>query len=171
MNRKTATPQRGTKGVATNMAKADDPMALWASNAVTQLLDGQDEPPAYGSPAWRRLPGDDPRRAAAILTAAESWRRFGCEDMSVIEAAEMWRRYGSDQVLTWFRESSVSHRPLADRRTLAELDALSKPKPPRPVQATAGWPPVAIPGRPGWHRHLVDGQQIDLRDNAQEGAA
>lgn len=33
---------------------------------------------------------------------------------------------------------------------------------PRPVRATPGWPPVAIPGRPGWWRHYIDGQQVDL---------
>ena len=32
----------------------------------------------------------------------------------------------------------------------------------RPVIATEGWPPVAIPGHPGWRRHLIDGQQVDL---------
>lgn len=30
------------------------------------------------------------------------------------------------------------------------------------VRATPGWPPVQIPGRPGWWRHLVDGEQVDL---------
>ncbi|MFF7754374.1 hypothetical protein ACFZCP_35245 [Streptomyces sp. NPDC007971] len=140
-----------------------DAVALWASSAVTQLLDGQPDPPKYGSTAWRRLPGDDPRRAAAIITAAESWRRYGHDDLSVIEAAEMWRKYGDD-VLTWFKEASASHRPLAERKTLDELDELAKPKPARPVQATAEWPPVAIPGRPGWYRHLVNGCQADLEN-------
>lgn len=30
------------------------------------------------------------------------------------------------------------------------------------VRATPGWPPVAIPGRPGWWRHHINGQQVDL---------
>lgn len=158
---KPATPNRGSTSVAGTTDT--DPVALWAISAVTHLLDGLDDPPVYGSPAWRRLPGNDPRRNAALITAAESWRRFGCEDMPVIEAAQMWRKYGSDEVLTWLREASVSHRPLADRKTIAELNALAKPKPPRPVQATVGWPPIAIPGRPGWYRQLVDGQQVDVR--------
>jgi hypothetical protein len=128
------------------MAKSTDPVALWASYAVTQLLDSQDDPPKYGSAAWQRLPGDDPRRAAAI-----------------IEAAEWWRRYGDEQeLMAWFRDASRNRDYLASRRTIAELDALAKPKPPRPLQAAVGWPPVAIPGRPGWYRHLVDGQQVDL---------
>ena len=32
----------------------------------------------------------------------------------------------------------------------------------REVIATPGWPPVAIPGQPGWWRHWIDGQQVDL---------
>lgn len=39
------------------------------------------------------------------------------------------------------------------------------PKPYR-VTATPGWPPVAIPGRPGWYRHHgPDGEQTDLPTN------
>lgn len=31
------------------------------------------------------------------------------------------------------------------------------------VRATPGWPPVAVPGAPGWWRHLgPDGEQVDL---------
>ena len=30
------------------------------------------------------------------------------------------------------------------------------------VTATPGWPPVAIPGHPGWWRHYIDGHQVDL---------
>lgn len=41
---------------------------------------------------------------------------------------------------------------------------------PRPVQATPGWPPVAIPGWPGWWRHYINGQQVDLPSrDPQEG--
>ena len=29
------------------------------------------------------------------------------------------------------------------------------------IRATPAWTPVAIPGRPGWWRHWVDGQQVD----------
>ncbi|MEV6116643.1 hypothetical protein AB0L59_30250 [Streptomyces sp. NPDC052109] len=141
-----------------------DAVALWASARVTELL-GEDETPtpAYGSPKWQQLPGADPHKAAAMITAAELWRRHGHDDMSVIEAADLWRKYCSDELLTWFREASATHAPLASRKTIAELDALAKPKPAHPVQATAGWPPVAIPGRPGWYRHLVNGRQVDVQ--------
>jgi hypothetical protein len=36
---------------------------------------------------------------------------------------------------------------------------------PYQVTATPDWPPVAIPGRPGWWRHYIDGQQVDLPHN------
>lgn len=145
-------------------AYESDSVGLWASSVVTHLLDGEPDPPAYGSPAWCELANRHPRKRAAIITAAESWRRYGCDDVSIIEAALMWRDYASDEVVTWLKEASVSHRPIADRRTLAELDAAAKPQPPHVVQAVDGWPPVAIPGRPGWHRHLINGEQVDLQD-------
>lgn len=134
------------------------PVALWASAQVTQLLDGQDpkvRPPKYGSTAWQRLRGDDPQKAAAVITAAELWRRFGDEE----------------ELLAWFRDASRARAPLASWKTLAELDEAARPKPAVPVQATAGWPPVAVPGRPGWSRHLVDGRQVDLPHNRSGAAA
>ncbi|MEU4950020.1 hypothetical protein [Streptomyces lavendulae] len=92
--------------------------------------------PPYASPAWRALHPDDPRRLAAAL-----------------DAAEMWRKYGDD-VVQWFRETSVPRRSLAERKTAAELAEARRPKPPHQLQATPGWPPIAIPGRPGrWLTH------------------
>lgn len=37
-----------------------------------------------------------------------------------------------------------------------------EPSKPHEVTATPDWPPVAIPGRPSWWRHCIDGQQVDL---------
>lgn len=125
----------------------DDPVALWASARVTELLDGHDQPPRYGTPEWQQLPGTDPKKGAAVITAAEMWRRFGDED----------------ELVAWLKDAYRVRTPLASRKTIAELNALAKPKPARPVQAAAGWPPVAIPGRPGWYRHLADGHQVDLQ--------
>ncbi|MGV9275976.1 DUF2742 domain-containing protein [Streptomyces griseosporeus] len=153
MNEPRPAPQRGD---------TPDAVALWASARVTELLDGHDDPPAYGSPEWQRLPNSDPRKGAAIVVAAELWRRHGHDNLSVIEAADMWRRYGDD-VVQWFKEASTPRAPLAQRKTIAELDTLAKPRPSRPVQASPGWPPVAIPGRPGWYRRLANGRQIDTK--------
>jgi len=41
---------------------------------------------------------------------------------------------------------------------------------PYEVTATPDWPAVAIPGRPGWWRHCIDGQQVDLPHNRPEPA-
>lgn len=137
----------------------DDPVALLASAQVTRLLDGQDPKvrlPRYGSVAWQRLRGDDPQKAAAVITAAEMWRRYGDEG----------------DLLQWFREAQQQTRtPLSSRKTRAELDEAARPKPAALVRATAGWPPVAVPGRPGWSRHLVDGRQVDLPHNRSGAAA
>jgi hypothetical protein len=56
-------------------------------------------------------------------------------------------------------------RPRAGRH----LHLVPDEPPPEPydVTATPDWPPVAIPGRPGWRRHYIDGQQVDLPTNDQ----
>jgi hypothetical protein len=117
---------------------------------VTGLLNGHDpkaQPPKYGSITWQRLRGDDPMKVAATITAAEMWRKYGDEEA----------------LLSWFREAQQTRTPLAGRKTLAELNEAARPKPAVPVQATAGWPPVAIPGQPGWYRHCgPGGEQRDL---------
>lgn len=139
-------PGRPTVKAAT-VSRDDHPTALWANARVTELLGDDTTPlPKYGTREWQQLPSAAPQKAAAVITAAEMWRKYGDED----------------NLLAWFREAHRARPPLASRKTLAELDALAKPKPPRPVQAAEDWPPVAIPGRPGWWRHLVDGRQVDL---------
>ncbi|TXJ80697.1 hypothetical protein E2C11_11040 [Streptomyces lavendulae] len=114
---------------------------------MTELVDGQATVPRYGTAEWQQLPGNDPKKGAAVIVAAEMWRRYGDED----------------ELLAWFRDAHRARNPIGGRKTVAELDTLAKPAPPRPVQATTGWPPVAIPGRPGWHRRLVNGRQVDVQ--------
>lgn len=121
----------------------DDKVTMWAEQQVTALLPDDVDVPEYGSREWLQLPAGDPRKAAAVITAAE-----------------MWRRYGDEQaLLDWFREAHRARPSIADRRTRAELDAAAKPRPTHQLQATPGWPPIAVPGQPG--RYLV----------AQENAA
>ena len=130
----------------TFVSRYDDPIALWASSRVTALLEDHEDPPRYGTGEWQQLAENDPRKAAAIITAAELWRRYG----------------DGDDLVAWIRDASRSRESLANRRTIAELDELARPKPPHQLRATSGWPPVAVPGQPGWYRHLVDGEQVDL---------
>jgi hypothetical protein len=130
-------------GSSATVAALDDKVTAWAEQQVTALLPAEVDVPAYGTLAWLQLPAGDPRKAAALITAAE-----------------MWRRYGDEQaLLQWFREAHRARPSVADRRTRAELDTAAKPHPPHRLQATPGWPPIAVPGQPG--RYLV----------AQENAA
>ncbi len=132
-----------------------DPTTLWAGARLAELIPTHEHAPKYGSPAWRGLPGSDPRRAAAIITAAEMWRRYGDEE----------------ELLTWFKEASAPHQPPAQRLTIAELNARALPRPAHQLRAVHGWPPIALPGRPGWCRCLVDGRQVDRPRHQMQGAA
>ncbi|MET9691481.1 hypothetical protein ABZY81_23890 [Streptomyces sp. NPDC006514] len=107
----------------------DEFVALWAEARTAYYAD---EFPPYASRAWRALRPDDPRRLAAALDAAEKWRKFGDEEA----------------LLQWFREAT-NRRYSPDGRTAAELAELRKPHPPHQLQATAGWPPIRIPGGRG----------------------
>ncbi|WP_017239524.1 DUF2742 domain-containing protein [Streptomyces sp. SS] len=150
---------------------ATDPVALWSSAQVTAL--GVETWPAYGGLAWRALLATDPRKAAAIFEAAEQWRRHRAEadelDCLLADDPEEWfRRVTADADAEARRIAPA----LAKRPTAAEVRARVGHHAPRTITATPGWPPVAIPGRPGWHRHLIDGRQVDLpTHHRQEHAA
>ncbi|MEU9581072.1 hypothetical protein [Streptomyces chilikensis] len=108
----------------------DDFAQLWAEARVSYFA--QDFP-KYASPAWKALHPDDPRRLAGAL-----------------EAAEMWRKYGDEEaLLAWFRDATRSRGPIYSTPLLAQRDAAAETKPPHQLQATPGWPPVRIPGKPG----------------------
>ncbi|MCH6162015.1 hypothetical protein [Streptomyces marispadix] len=139
--------------------------AVWAENTVTNLLDGAPEGialPEYGTPEWARLTVRDPRRSAAVITAAELWRRHATEQ------ARLDALLDADPI-AYFREvtADADHtaarlgRALASTPTHSELVQRRKLRPPHPVTATPGWP-VRLPGRPGWWRHCIDGEQVDL---------
>jgi hypothetical protein len=63
----------------------------------------------------------------------------------------------------WMAAGSHEDRQAGGSRSAHSLPQGSeRPQPPHGVQATPGWPAVAIPGRPGWWRHFINGQQVDL---------
>ncbi|MFD7996282.1 hypothetical protein [Streptomyces mexicanus] len=96
--------------------------------------------PKYGSREWIALPPDDPRRLAGALEAAEMWRKWGDEE----------------ELIAWFK--NLGRTPnFVGHRTRAELDALATPYPPHQLQATPGWPPIRIPGKPG--RYLTHNER------------
>ncbi|MFH9439287.1 DUF2742 domain-containing protein [Streptomyces rochei] len=134
---------------------ADAPQ-LWAEHQVATLAEGVREwtVPPYGSLAWSQLPPSDPRRYAAVIEAAEQWRRQVAEEERLDQLAE-------DDPAAWYAEVTAGANDearrmagrLARMRTLAELDAARSRRPPHRLRATPGWPPVAIPGKPGWYLH------------------
>lgn len=148
---------------------SQDPAALWAE-AQMAALNVKKWPP-YGSAEWLRMEPTDPRRAAAVVEALELHRRSA--------AYRAWLNTLDDG--DWYAEVFGDARAQAARlckelgrmRTYRELrDERAKPGPVHQLKATAGWPPVAIPGRPGWYRRLIDGRQVDLPHNeSQEKSA
>ncbi|MGC9543613.1 DUF2742 domain-containing protein [Streptomyces sp. UG1] len=144
-----------------------DVAELWAQAQVTSLLDSVDgEPPPYGSLAWLRLAPGDPRKVAAIITAAEEHRRHADEEARLERLAEEDPEAYRREIYADANAYAARLAPeLARRPTAEEIRRRSVRGPAREVTATAGWPPVAIPGRPGWYRHLVDGHQVDLPTN------
>ncbi|WP_165984204.1 hypothetical protein [Streptomyces sp. YIM 98790] len=155
----------------------------WATARVTELLRGQPDGitvPDYGTAAWLRLGREDPRRAAAVITAAEAWRRHTEAQAALMsgDTAAFWDAMGDAPA----EAQRAARRPGGDGRPLsARLDAIRAAqaaraaaalRAPRPVVATPGWP-VQIPGRPGWWRHCINGAQVDLpgREINQERSA
>jgi hypothetical protein len=148
--------------------------ALWATAQITNLLGAiEDPPPAYGSLEWLRLVPGDPRKVAAVITAAEEHRRYVDEEARMDRLAE-------EDPEAFYREITADANAyaariapgLARRPTVDELRRGAHRGLVHQVAAVPGWPPVAIPGRPGWYRHLVDGHQVDLPTNApQDGSA
>jgi hypothetical protein len=120
--------------------------------------------PEYGSPEWAALRADDTAREASALEAAERWRTG--------RAYQQWLDdLLADDPDTWFetvtRDANDQARraaaQLARQPTHQELTAIrAQHQPPRDVQATPGWAPVAVPGRPGWWRHWINGEQHDF---------
>ncbi|MGW2126266.1 hypothetical protein [Streptomyces sp. NPDC001758] len=110
---------------------------------------------------------------AAVITAAEEYRRYADEEARLerlaLEDPEAYRReiYADANAYAARIAPGLARRPTAE-----EIRARAAHSPVRQVVAVTGWPPVAIPGHPGWYRHLVDGHQVDLPTNApQDGPA
>jgi hypothetical protein len=77
------------------------PLAKWL---IGRVADRQSIP-RYASPAWGNLPDGDPRRAAAVLIAAEAWANH-CSPWQVAQdlLAEMVDR--DDDISRRLRETS-----------------------------------------------------------------
>ncbi|MFF7690569.1 hypothetical protein ACFZB6_31090 [Streptomyces syringium] len=141
---------------------AQDAVALWAENQFAAL--GVTTNPEYGSLAWQTLRAAAPERAAAIIEAAELWRRHRAHatrlEQLLDNDPEAWAREVTADANAYARRIAPA---LAKQRTQAEIEARRATMPEAwPLTATPGWPPIALPGRPGWWRHLINGRQADL---------
>ncbi|MFF1655796.1 DUF2742 domain-containing protein [Streptomyces sp. NPDC058255] len=110
--------------------------------------------PKYGTQEWYDLDTRDPRKRLALFEAAESWRlhqlRQAEEEHLIDNDPDEWSRRNMADARAW-AASTVRRLNIARTRTRAELDAAARPKPPHQLQATPGWPAIAIPGQPGKH--------------------
>lgn len=152
----------------------------WLEQQITAL--GFD-PRSYtgallGSQEWAALPMGVPERLAAILIAglAEVERNADLAEAVAYESA-LQMEIGVAEALDAVEPANAMARQLARglarTPTYAERTQRMTQYPPvHQVQATADWTPIQIPGRPGWWRHYVNGQQVDLPTmNASEAAA
>lgn len=132
-------------------AMAGEITALRAENQIAALH--VDTWPIYGSPEWLQISPEDPRCYAATLEAAELHRRAEDERQRLDELMD-------DDPETWWREitadanayAATLGRALAARQTAEERRVArdrTTYRPPHQLQATPGWPPIAIPGQPG----------------------
>ncbi|MEV7600044.1 hypothetical protein AB0O91_21950 [Kitasatospora sp. NPDC089797] len=158
----------------------------WERGQLAALeVDGRHAEITYGSQEWLQLPLDDPRRAAALIRAAAAWRehcaelpeRVICEAKADVElgqgvrdeiAAEVYAQLAAEQAADWGLIAGWA-KSLAKVPGVEEGDRARRFAPAREPAASVAWPPVAIPGQPGWHRHMVNGQQVDRAD--VQGAA
>ncbi|MFB6567365.1 DUF2742 domain-containing protein [Streptomyces noursei] len=111
--------------------------------------------PTYGTTEWYNLDTRDPRKKLALFEAAERWR--------LQQAREQWLDSLSDA--DWYAETFGDARRAASQliaatnriRSFREAkNARATPRPPRPVQASPGWPPVRIPGGNGRYLTYTD---------------
>ncbi|MFF7884316.1 hypothetical protein ACH40F_29145 [Streptomyces sp. NPDC020794] len=102
---------------------------------------------------WLHLDPQDPRTYAATLEAAELHRRAQAERSRL----DWLQEYEPD---VWWREITDEARAEAGRRVRAARSMTSAAevrarqaragnRTPHKLTATRGWPPIAIPGRPG----------------------
>ncbi|MGW3646694.1 DUF2742 domain-containing protein [Streptomyces sp. NPDC000878] len=137
-----AVPDNATTGEIT---------ALRAETQVAAL--GVHSWPRYGSPDWLRLDPQDARVYVATLEAAELHRRAEAErarlDWLMDNEPDVWWREITDDA-----RRETCRRVRAAKSMEAAVDVRARQaragnRPPHKLTATRGWPPIAIPGRPG----------------------
>jgi hypothetical protein len=135
-------------------ATAGDITQIWAEQEFTRL--GILEAPEYGTPEWVKLPPRAPERFAAVIEAAELWRRHCAReawlDQLAEEDPEQWYALAMEDARA---EGAKVAKALRGRRALK--DARASFRPAHQLKATPGWGRIAIPGKPG--EYLTYGQE------------
>lgn len=100
------------------MAPTYDPATALAAARTT----GQ-RPPAYGSPAWAALPDEHPGKQAAVLHAAECWRRYWQPDITALRADAAERDLRARlREMSWDLSAGRDWRRAATAPSYAELE-------------------------------------------------
>jgi len=122
---------------------AGEAAGLWAEAQITALVP-QGHIPEYGSPDWLALAPADPRRTAAVITAAEQWRRH----VHLLSNPAEWFRQATKDADDHARRV-IRQLNLARLDSYAQLAEKRQPQPAHELKATKGWPPIRIPGGNG----------------------
>lgn len=110
-----------------------DAGAITALRANAQVAALQvDNWPPYGSVHWLRLDPRDPRVYVATL-----------------EAAELHRTHIERIYVDAYRQARDVVRTAAEARAAAARARTMRTREPHKLTPTPGWPPIAVPGRPG----------------------
>lgn len=134
-------------------ATAGEVTALRAETQVAALR--VDDWPPYGSVEWLHLDPQDPRTYVATLEAAELHRRAEAErerlDWLMDNEPDVWWAEITDEAR---RETCRRVRAIGASAIVSAVEARVRQarevrRSPHKLTATRGWPPIAIPGRPG----------------------
>ena len=132
-------------------ATAGDITALRAETQVAALR-VNDWPP-YGSADWLRLDPQDPRTYVATLEAAELHRRAEAErarlDWLMDNQPDVWWAEITDEARAETCRRVRAAKSMESAASVRARHARAGNRTPHKLTATRGWPPIAIPGRPG----------------------
>ncbi|MFD5790720.1 hypothetical protein ACFWH1_29390 [Streptomyces sp. NPDC127037] len=70
--------------------------------------------PRYGTPEWRELPAEDPRKMAGLVAFAEMWRKYGDDITTTLNQAmappPLWQRATEEACAKAFKDILAQQR-------------------------------------------------------------
>jgi hypothetical protein len=101
--------------------------------------------PVYGTPEFYAADPFGKEKRFSVFEAAERWRLQGVA-LDQLDDADWYAYTFGDARRTAARLLAATNR----LRSFREIrDERAKPRPAHVLRATPGWPPIAIPGKPG----------------------